>query len=85
MTPLNFQRRSNGYYKKYEMQMAGIRLIIFNMIAGNPNIKEGAKPKSPEDIFRLSIDPKPILVTEEKRDSDLELVEKFKQSKIANK
>ncbi len=35
-----------------------MREIVYQMIAGNPNIKQEGKPKNAQDILRLSIDKK---------------------------
>lgn len=82
MTLRNFQRRVIGYDRKRERRLEEVRLVIFHMQRGNPYIKSEYKPLKPEDVFRLSFDPKPIIISEDQRAEDLEQVMKFKQSKL---
>lgn len=46
-----------GYWRNWERNVAiSMREICYTLIAGNPNIKNGNKPRSPQDYMKLSID-----------------------------
>jgi len=61
-----FSEAIKGYWKNWERQRAWIvRELIFAMIAGNPNIEKKNKPKSKEDIFKLSDDRKEVVKKQE--------------------
>lgn len=60
--------------------MSRARLIAFYVVK---SMTKSPKIKSPVDIIRLSFDDKPIEITEEKRQTDLELVKEFQKGKIA--
>jgi hypothetical protein len=46
-----------GYWRNWERFAAvPMREVCYTQIAGNPNIKSSAKPSSPQDYMKLSID-----------------------------
>lgn len=47
-----------AFERNQEREYDRTRLILFEMINGNPNIKKSSKPRRPSDIFPLSIDVK---------------------------
>jgi hypothetical protein len=52
-----FNLAAAGYWRNWERQTAWLaREINYIAIAGNPNIKQSAKPKSPADFYKLSTD-----------------------------
>ena len=52
-----FNYAVEGYWRNWERHTGVIvREICYHLIAGNPNIKSGNKPKSPQDYMKLSID-----------------------------
>ena len=63
-----------GYWRNWE-RFVGVpmREICFVQIAGNPNIKQSAKPRSVQNYMRLSIDKKKEdLITKKQYDDLLE-------------
>jgi len=56
-TIAEFNYAAGGYWRNWE-RFAGIpmREICFVNIAGNPNIKSSAKPRTSQDYMRFSID-----------------------------
>ena len=58
-----------AFRRNQEREYDRTRLIMFELINGNPHIKKTSKPKRPSDIFELSIDVKvevtPTKVTEQ--------------------
>ena len=65
-TELNYA--IEGYWRNWERNTATLmREVCYTLIAGNPNIKSGNKPRSPQEYMKLSIDKekKPDLPTPE--------------------
>lgn len=62
-----------GFRRNQERDYDRTRLIMFELINGNPNIKKSSKPRRPSDIFELSIDVKvevkPTTVTEQQAET----------------
>jgi len=58
-----------AFTRNQEREYDRTRLILFELINGNPHIKKGFKPRRPSDIFPLSIDVKvklePLRITED--------------------
>jgi len=68
-TFVEFNYAVTGYWRNHErFAILPMREIVYNLINGNPNIKQSAKLNSPEDYWKLSIDTerkKPEAPTEE--------------------
>ena len=64
-----FNYAAAGYWRNWE-RFVGIpmREICFVQIAGNPNIKQSAKPHNVKDYMKLSIDKEPEKLTKEEID-----------------
>jgi len=66
-----------GYWKNWERNIAWMmREIIYSMLKGNPNIKEDTKPKSVQEVYRISDDDK--VQQKKKQDLTPEDIEYFK-------
>lgn len=58
-TFVEFNYAVDGYWRNHErFALIAAREICYNLIKGNPNIKESAKPSSIEEYWKLSIDQK---------------------------
>lgn len=58
LTLSEYQIKMRGFKRNQEREYDRTRLIMFELISGNPHIKKTAKPRRPSDIFELSIDVK---------------------------
>jgi len=66
-----------GYNRSQERDYDRTRLLLFEMINGNPNVKKSSKPKRVTDIFRLSIDPVIVITATKVTKQQADTVEKL--------
>lgn len=58
-TLAEFCMAADGYWRNWERDVAWLmREITFTLITGNPYIKDGSKPSTPKEIYKISDDDK---------------------------
>jgi len=85
-TFVEFNYAVAGYWRNWERFAAvPMREICYVNIAGNPNIKQSAKPASVQDYMKLTIDKDYVKKVEQPSQEDIEKAKEFGKQLINGK